>query len=121
MSKTNKDEKAKEAMLQALEKTMGIVTQACKITGVGRTTFYRYLKEDAEFAKKVRDIENVALDFAESKLHKNIDKGRETSIIFFLKTKGKKRGYIERQEIDQPKADEGFRSERTVIDFGGDD
>jgi hypothetical protein len=30
----------------------------------------------------------------------NIKEGKETSIIFFLKTIGKKRGYIEKTEVD---------------------
>ena len=56
-------------------------------------------KDDESFADKVKDIENVALDFAESQLHQQIKTGNSTATIFFLKTKGKKRGYVERQEI----------------------
>ena len=97
--KTNKKEHTKKALLTALEKSLGVVTSACKIAKVGRTTFYQYLKEDEDFAKKVKDIENIALDFAESQLHKQISEGNTTATIFLLKTKGKKRGYIERQEI----------------------
>jgi hypothetical protein len=52
-----------------------------------------------KFKKEVDDIQNVALDFAESQLHKQIQEGNTTATIFLLKTKGKKRGYIERQEI----------------------
>ena len=90
---------AKQRLLKALVKTLGIVTDACKLAKVERTTYYKYLKADPEFAKEVESIEDVALDFAESALHNNIEKGKEASIIFYLKTKGKKRGYIERQEI----------------------
>ena len=67
--------------------------------GINRTTFYKYLKEDQEFAKQVKDIENIALDFAESQLHKQISEGNTTATIFLLKTKGKSRGYVERSEI----------------------
>lgn len=52
-----------------------------------------------KFKKEVDDIQNIALDFAESQLHKQIQDGNTTATIFLLKTKGKKRGYIERQEI----------------------
>ena len=58
----------KEAILSALESSLGVVTTACKKTGIPRSTFYKWLKEDLEFANKVKDIENVSLDFAESKL-----------------------------------------------------
>ena len=84
--KTNKKEHIKKALLNALEKSLGVVTKACKIAKVGRTTFYQYLKEDEEFAKQVKDIENIALDFAESQLHKQISEGNTTATIFLLKT-----------------------------------
>lgn len=95
----NKTEQHKIAVIEALEKSLGVVTTACKNAGVGRTQFYAWLKEDEEFATKVRDIENIALDFVESQLFKNIQEGKTSEMIFYLKTKGKKRGYIERQEI----------------------
>jgi hypothetical protein len=95
----NKSEHIKKALLDALEKSLGVVTTACKSVGVGRTTFYNYYNEDKDFAKSVDDIENVALDFAESQLHKQIQEGSTAATIFLLKTRGKKRGYVERQEI----------------------
>jgi len=94
----NKTEQHKKAILEALESSLGIVTSACKKVGVGRTTFYGWINDDEEFANQVKDIENIALDFAESQLHQQIKSGNSTSTIFFLKTKGKKRGYIERIE-----------------------
>ena len=48
--KTNKKEHTK-ALLN-VEKSLGVVTKACKIAKVGRTTFYQYLKEDKEFKSK---------------------------------------------------------------------
>ena len=95
----NKSEHIKKGLLEALEKSLGVVTTACKQVGIGRTTFYNYYNEDIDFAKKVDDIENVALDFAESQLHKQIQEGSTAATIFLLKTRGKKRGYVERQEI----------------------
>ena len=96
----NKIEQHKKALLEALESSLGVVTSACKKVGVGRTTFYNYVNADEEFAKQVKDIENIALDFAESQLHQQIKSGNPTSTIFYLKTKGKKRGYIERMETE---------------------
>ena len=89
----------KEELLKALEKSLGVVTTACKMARVGRTTFYEWLEKDSDFKKVVDDIKNVALDYAESKLYELIKDGNVTATIFYLKTKGKKRGYIERQEI----------------------
>jgi len=100
MAKANKTEHIKKALIESLEKSLGIVTTACKQVGIGRTTFYQYLKDDIDFANNVKEIENIALDFAESQLHKQIRDGNTPATIFYLlKTKGKKRGYVERQEI----------------------
>jgi len=87
-------------MLDALEKSLGVVTAACKAVGIGRTTHYLWMQEDAEYKKAVEDLNDVAIDFAESQLHKQIKDGNSTATIFYLKTKGKKRGYVERQEIE---------------------
>ena len=90
----------KKAMIEALRKTLGVVTPACDIAGINRITYYRWMEKDAKFREQVRDIDNIALDFAESQLHKQIKNGEVSSTIFYLKTKGKSRGYIEKSEID---------------------
>ena len=90
----------KKAMLEALEKSLGVVTSACKTVDISRETHYRWLREDADYKAAVEALSDVALDFAESQLHKQIKEGNSTATIFFLKTKGKKRGYIERQELE---------------------
>lgn len=99
----------KEAMLQALENSLGVVTVACKKTETPRSTYYKWLKEDLEFAQAVQEIENVALDFAESQLHTQIKDGSTSATIFYLKTKGKKRGYIERSELDLSSGEEPIK------------
>jgi hypothetical protein len=97
--KPNKTDINKKKVLEQLEKSLGVVTIACKNAGVDRSQFYVWLQKDKEFADSVAELDNVALDFAESQLHKQIKDGVPSSTIFYLKTRGKKRGYIERQEI----------------------
>ena len=82
-------------MLIALKKTLGVVTTACDVCGISRDTHYRYLNLDQKYAQAVKDIESIALDFVESKLFESIKKGAPASIIFYLKTKGKIRGYCQ--------------------------
>jgi hypothetical protein len=89
----------KRAMIEALEKSLGIVTTACKSVGIARSTHYEWYAKDKEYRKAVKSIEDIALDFAESQLHKQIQKGNPLSTIFYLKCRGKKRGYIEQQDI----------------------
>lgn len=92
-------EKNKRLLLQALEKSLGIVHTACKEAGVGRDTFYRYLKDDPDFKKKVDELEDVTLDFVENQLLKKIKDGSERSILFYMKYKGRKRGYTDSLDI----------------------
>ncbi len=102
MAKTSKRKLTpkKLAMIKALESTLGVVTTACKTTGTPRGTHYLWMKEDEEYAEQVRNLDGLVLDFAESQLHKQIKGGNTTATIFFLKTKGKKRGYVE-GDIDE--------------------
>lgn len=98
--KETRTDTQKNAMLQALQSSLGVVSTACKNVGISRQTHYEWMKEDIDYASSVKDLENVTLDFAESKLHELIYEGNVASVIFFLKTKGKARGYVERSEID---------------------
>ena len=93
-SPMTKNDTIKKAMIEALTKSLGVVTLACKEVGISRETHYRWLTEDENYKKAVDDLADVALDFAEAKLHKQIEKEDTVATIFYLKTKGKKRGYI---------------------------
>jgi len=95
-----KTDLSKQKMLAALEKTLGVVTTAARSAGIDRKTHYEWLKIDSDYAKAVENIEDIAIDFGESALHKRMNEGSDAAIIFYLKTKAKKRGYIERSEID---------------------
>lgn len=89
----------KTAMIEALEKSLGVVTSACKAVGIARQTHYEWYKEDKDYQSKVDSVSDIAIDFAESQLHSQIKKGSTAATIFYLKTKGKGRGYVERQEV----------------------
>jgi hypothetical protein len=89
----------KKAMVAALEKSLGVVSTACKAVDISRQTHYRWMREDDDYKTAVEELSEVAVDFAESHLHKLIRDGNPAATIFFLKTKGKNRGYVERQEI----------------------
>jgi hypothetical protein len=57
------------------------------------------MTEDKVYKDAVNDLQDVVLDFAENKLFKLVDKGDVAATLFLLKTKGKKRGYVERTEV----------------------
>lgn len=89
----------KERLLEALERSLGIVTPACKEVGISRNTFYEYYRTDPEFKAKVDDINEITLDFAENQLLKKIKEGSERSILFYMKYKARKRGYTDSLDI----------------------
>tara|TARA_R110000822_G_scaffold29551_3_gene86706 strand:+ start:2329 stop:2730 length:402 start_codon:yes stop_codon:yes gene_type:complete len=89
----------KDQLLKQLEQNMGNVTLACHFGKCSRSTFYRYYETDTKFKIAVDDISEIAVDICESELWKQIKDGNVPCILFYLKTKGKSRGYVERQEL----------------------
>ena len=105
----------KESVIQALVECKGIVTDACNKVGISRSTFYLWKETDPQFAAAVKDAEEQAIDFVEGKLFKLIENEDVTSTIFFLKTRGKNRGYIERQEVTGKDGGDLFNSIKIEI------
>jgi len=110
----------KKAMIQALEKSLGVVTTACKQVDISRDTHYRWMSDDEDYKAEVESLSDVALDFAESQLFKKIKDGDTTAMIFFLKTKGKKRGYVEKTQIEHS-GEMRMSPPRTLADIYEDD
>ena len=90
----------KVAMVQALTKSLGVVKMACESVGISRQTHYNWIKDDEAYKQACDNLPEVVLDFAEHHLHKLISQGNPAATIFLLKTMGKRRGYVERQEIE---------------------
>tara|TARA_R110000796_G_scaffold252629_1_gene389101 strand:+ start:11013 stop:11351 length:339 start_codon:yes stop_codon:yes gene_type:complete len=93
-------DKDKEKFLELLSKNAGNVSRACKAMNINRRTFYNWMDKEESFRFVVEEIQESLIDDAESELQKLIKDGNTAAILFFLKTKAKARGYIERQEQD---------------------
>ena len=86
-------------MIEALREKHGNLSAAARFLGCSRNTISRYI-EQYPTVKAVADEERETLiDFAENQLFKQVQEGNITAIIFTLKTIGKHRGYVERQEV----------------------
>ena len=96
---TNKSVQYKKELIKAMEICHGVISDACLSVGLSRATYYDYYNNDPEFKKSVDQVESTVLDYVEGKLFKLIEKGDVASTLFYLKTKGKKRGYVERNEV----------------------
>ncbi len=88
MSADDRIAQEKEKIVEEL-KRVPIVLAVCQKVGIGRATFYRWLKEDNAFSKQVDIAKAEGLqtvnDLAESRLISNIQKGDNTAIIYWLK------------------------------------
>lgn len=91
----------KESLLKAIISSKGIVTNICKGLQISRQAFYERVNKDEELLEALQDSREEIIDFAETKLIELIRNGNASAIFFYLKTVGKDRGYIEKQEIDQ--------------------
>ena len=92
-------EKDKEKFLTILAKNAGNVSAACNAFNITRQTYYNWVKDEG-FKANVDEIQESLIDNAESKLQKLINEDSPVAILFYLKTRAKSRGYIERQETD---------------------
>lgn len=101
--------KSKGKFLIALRGSLGIVTTAAKVCAMSVHSHYAYMRDDAEYRKSVEEIGEMTLDYVESKLLELINSGKEASTIFYLKTKGKKRGYIEQPGYEIPPDEDEFK------------
>lgn len=95
-----KNDMQKTAMLEALTNSLGVVSTAAGVVGIARETHYRWLKEDPDYKLAVESLADISIDFAESMLHKRMKEGSDAAIIFFLKCRGKHRGYIEKNDVE---------------------
>lgn len=107
-----------DVVIDAIVKYNGIRTKIAEALGISRTTLHKYAKNDDRVAQAFEDADNTILDAVESRLMfftQGYIPGKDNqpkqgiplalqldAIKFFLRTKGKGRGYTERveQEID---------------------
>ena len=90
-------------MLKALESSLGVVTTACKQANIPRSTFYKWLKNDEEFAEQVKDVELMANDFIKSKYFECVNDRIPSVIIHAAKTR---LGWNEKHQFDLTSGEE---------------
>jgi hypothetical protein len=86
-------------MIDAIQAAEGNLTEAARIIGCSRTTIYNYMEKYVTVKQTYEEVNEKTIDWVEDKLLDQCRRGNMTAIIFFLKTKAKHRGYVERQEF----------------------
>lgn len=99
MTKLNR-KKVKEA----IKDCYGLFSIVAKKCGVARSTMHDFIHKERnkDLLKLVRDEQEKILDIAEKVIFKKIGEENLKATQFYLKMKGRSRGYIERPEIEIP-------------------
>jgi len=92
--------KRQTLFLEKLKENKGNVSKTCEQTNLSRASHYKWCNENPTYKEAAEEIIEYCIDYVESKLNECIDNLDVASIIFFLKTRGKKRGYVEKTEME---------------------
>jgi hypothetical protein len=103
----------KSDIKKAIEGSGGYISEIARRLKCDWHTADKYIKE-FELTQDLVIEDERATDRAEIKLMQAIEDGEIAAIIFRLKTKGKKRGYVERQEVT------GANGDKVVINVHSD-
>lgn len=103
----------KSDIKKAIQGSGGYISEIARRLKCDWHTADKYIKE-FELTEDLQIEDERATDRAEIKLMEAIEDGEIAAIIFRLKTKGKKRGYVERQEVT------GAGGEKVIIQVHSD-
>jgi hypothetical protein len=101
--KSSAERLSEETVIAALHLTHGNMSNAAKLLNVRRQSLYEWKKSYPEIDKAIDQSREAATDNIESALYTKALSGNVAAQIFWLKCKGKDRGWVERSEITTPK------------------
>lgn len=101
---------------RALRATGGFISQAAILLHTTQSLISHWIKKNERLRVVVSEIEDEHLDLAESKLVLSLKKREPWAIQFYLKYKGKKRGYVESNNIDMPRVPIVFKYDSSEAD-----
>lgn len=96
----NKQQYSLERIKEALIRNKGFISQAANYLKCDQVTIRNYIARYPELNDVLKEQRESMLDFAESQLLTKIKDKDATSIIFFLKTQGRTRGYQDKIEVE---------------------
>jgi len=88
-----------DQMIEAIRKNKGMVYLAARAIGCTPQTVYNYAKRYKKVQAAINAERGTMIDEAELVLWKAVKNGEAWAVSLTLKTIGKHRGYVERQEV----------------------
>ena len=85
---------------KAVKDTGGILKDIAHNAGVERVAVWSFLKKHPNLQELIEDEREKIVDTAEGSLYSQVKGRQEWATKFILKTKGRKRGYIEKSEVE---------------------
>lgn len=89
----------KNDLEKAIKEKAGLITFIASGLNVTRDAVYKAI-ERYKLEGKLDEARDSTLDLAESQLFNALRDGDKQSVQFYLKTIGRKRGYVEKQEVE---------------------
>lgn len=87
-------------IIAALKESRGLVAVAARKLGISRQQIYRRMQSNDQVREAVEEARDFTTDTAEAALFKAIAAGEAWAVCFYLKTQGKDRGYVEKQQLE---------------------
>ena len=104
-----------EQCAEAIRNAGGFITVAAKQLNMSHPALSKRVKQSERLQQVLNETKEQYLDLAESQLIKAVKDRESWAICFYLKCKGKKRGYVEKQELDHSSSDGSMSPQRIEI------
>jgi len=87
-----------KGLIEAIHHHNGNVSAVARQYGLSRTGIHYHMNRMPTAKLALEEARETMLDEAESKLYEAVKDGKTAELLFFLRTQGRGRGYVERQE-----------------------
>jgi hypothetical protein len=90
-----------DEIIEALVAENGMLTLAAKRLKISYNTLKKYIGKNPKVQEAISGVEEYMLDTVQKKLYAMIEEGNSGAVYFYLKCKGKSRGFIESAQQQQ--------------------
>lgn len=94
------NQRLKQRILDYMQNSIESVSIVAQKFDISPQYLYKFMKDDLEFKAALELQNDLKVDYVEGKMFENIDVNDSSMIQFYLKHKGKHRGYTDKLQID---------------------